>query len=75
MRGAAAATCGLSVLWLGFTLGLDLRYDMWPRTVTGGVKILGAAWILLAFLVTAAYATRYLGEHLFRGQQGTGREG
>lgn len=31
----------LSVLWIAFLLFLDLRYGMLPRTLMGGLKILG----------------------------------
>ena len=58
-RGAWVAF-GLSFLWVGFTLLLDLRYDMLPRTTLGGLKILAAAWVLLLVLLGLAAAARFL---------------
>ena len=39
--------CILSVMWLGFVLYLDLRYDKFPAVLLGGIKILLAGYVVL----------------------------
>jgi hypothetical protein len=50
----------LSVLWVAFVIGLDIRYDMTPRTTFGGLKILAAGWLGIALFCIACGLIRMI---------------
>lgn len=50
----------LSAGWLAFVIYLDFAYDMFPRVLLGGVKILIAAYLLLFVALGAAFVLRGL---------------
>lgn len=74
-KRAAWIALGLSLLWLGFVLSLDLRYDMLPRTTNGGLKILAAVWILFALLAATVGTVKFLGRRIYRGLRRSKDEG
>lgn len=54
-RSLLLAIGGLSLLWLAGMLYLDFTYDMFPRVLLGGLKILVAGYLLLAVLLLPVY--------------------
>jgi hypothetical protein len=47
----AISVAALSAVWLAGMLYLDFTYDMFPRVLIGGCKILIAGYAVLALLV------------------------
>lgn len=47
---------GTTLLWIAFVVFLDLRYDLFPRTTLGGIKILIAVYLVLALVVIPLWA-------------------
>ena len=66
LRRLVAIVGGLTVLWLGAMIALDLTYGMFPRVLIGGLKILGCGYLLLAALLIAVLALRRLRNGLIR---------
>jgi hypothetical protein len=63
-RAALAVGALCSALWIAFVLTLDVWYEMFPRVLIGGIKILFGLWLLvgviLLLLATTTTALRYL---------------
>lgn len=49
-----------SLLWLGGVMALDIRYDLFPKTTLGGLKILAAVYLLVAVIALPVAAARRL---------------
>lgn len=54
-RALILAIAALSLLWLAGMLYLDLSYDMFPRVLIGGLKILAAGYLGLAVLLLPVF--------------------
>jgi hypothetical protein len=50
----------LTLGWLAFIVYLDVAYDMFPRVLLGGMKILVAAYLLLFLALGVVFAARAL---------------
>lgn len=60
LRIGLGALALLSAGWLAFVIYLDIAYDMFPRVLLGGVKILLAAYLVLFLVLGAAFVLRGL---------------
>lgn len=49
------AVAALSLLWVAGMLYLDFAYEMFPRVLLGGLKILAAGYLVLAVLILPVY--------------------
>ena len=54
-----------SAVWIAFVLALDLRYEMFPRVLVGGLKILCSGYALLLALVVVNVGAQWMLRSLF----------